>query len=217
MKCAPHPGSAGPRPARASPVASPTPSATLSASPSATVRAAGHCWLREPAGDDLVAIEAWFANPAANQWFDFGQGRQSLPMHALRAMLLGGRHYLRVFGEAPRAEACGLVAVNDVTHPFASGSFWVLRDPLCHARPGITCDASVCILREVFKQYGLRSVSAWAVECNVRSQRLLTRVGFRRIGLQRYCHRLDGQYVGRILYDLVPAELDDGRWTSCSA
>jgi RimJ/RimL family protein N-acetyltransferase len=41
----------------------------------------------------------------------------------------------------------------------------------------------------------------------VRSQRLLERIGFRRIGLQRACHLMGGEFFGRILYDLTPEDL----------
>jgi RimJ/RimL family protein N-acetyltransferase len=165
------------------------------------------CWLREPDEDDLNAVAAWLAQPGINQWFDFGQGRQRLSALALQIMCHSGRHHLRVFGRTGHHAASGLVAVSDVTHGFATGSFWVLRDALRPAYAGMTCDASLSILQEAFERYRLGCITAWAVQCNVRSRRLLARIGFRYIGMQRDCHPVDGKSFGRALYDLVPEDL----------
>ncbi|CAM2197855.1 N-acetyltransferase [Paraburkholderia kururiensis] len=164
-------------------------------------------WLREPEPDDVNDIVAWFAQPALGQWFDFGQGRQVLPPLAVQAMLQSGRHRMRVFGPAGYRAPSGLVAVSDVTHRFATGSFWVLRDrsrPIC---ANMTRNAARQTLRHAFDHDGLRCVTAWAVDCNVPSHRLLAHLGFRLIGLQRDCHLIEGTRVGRLLYDLLPGEL----------
>jgi RimJ/RimL family protein N-acetyltransferase len=181
--------------------------------PAGTDCAGSACWLREPDDDDVTTLEAWLAHPAINQWFDFGQGRQQLSALALQIMLHSGRHHLRVFGCTGHHAASGLVAVSDVTHAFATGSFWVLRDAQRPTYPGMTCDASRRILHEAFGHYRLRCITAWAVECNVRSQRLLARIGFRHIGVQRDCHVTEGRSFGRVLYDLLPEELTARRRT----
>ncbi|HEV3424567.1 MAG TPA: GNAT family protein [Paraburkholderia sp.] len=164
-------------------------------------------WLRQPDDDDVNTIQAWLGQPAISQWFDFGLGRQQLSTLALRLMLCSQRHHIRLFGRAGDGLASGLVAVSDVNHAFATGSFWVVRDPLRPAYAGMTCDASRRILQDVFTRYQLRCITAWAVQVNVRSHRLLERVGFRRIGLQRACHPIGGEPCGRILYDLTPEDL----------
>jgi RimJ/RimL family protein N-acetyltransferase len=41
----------------------------------------------------------------------------------------------------------------------------------------------------------------------VRSRRLLERIGFHLIGLQRDCHVMHGSRFGRALYDLLPEDL----------
>jgi RimJ/RimL family protein N-acetyltransferase len=167
----------------------------------------GACWLREPDGDDVNTIQAWLAQPAISQWFDFGLGRQQLSTLALHLMLHSQRHHIRMFGRTGHALASGLVAVSDVTHAFGTGPFWVLRDRSRPTYPGMTCDASSRVLHDTFTRYGLHCITAWAVQDNVRSQRLLERIGFRRIGLQRACHLMGGEFFGRILYDLTPEDL----------
>lgn len=170
----------------------------------------GSCWLREPDGNDVSDIAAWLADPDIIRWFDFGHGRQTLPVLAVQLMMQSGRHRLRVFGPTGHNVPSGLVAVSDLTHAFGTGSFWVLRDSRRPACTDMTLLASTEILREAFEIHHLHSISAWAVDSNVRSRRLLERIGFRLIGLQRDCHVMQGSRFGRVLYDLMPADLSNG-------
>ncbi|WP_330996524.1 GNAT family protein [Burkholderia diffusa] len=114
---------------------------------------------------------------------------------------------LRVFGSAGYTVPSGVVAISDVTHRFATGSFWILRDRLRPASVNMAYNAATHLLNEAFVRDQLRCITAWAVDCNVPSQRLLARLGFRLIGLQRDCHLVDGTRVGRLLYDLLPEDL----------
>jgi RimJ/RimL family protein N-acetyltransferase len=174
----------------------------------------GSYWYREPDSNDLNDIAAWLADPDINQWFDFGQGRHTLPLLALQIMMQSGRHRVRVFGPTGHKLASGLVAVSDLTHAFGTGSFWVLRDSRRPACKDMTLLASTQILREAFEITRLHCITAWAIDSNVRSRRLLERIGFRLIGLQRDCHVMHGSRFGRVLYDLLPADLPNGSGSS---
>lgn len=172
------------------------------------------CWLREPDCNDIDDIAAWLAEPGINQWFDFGQGRQRLPVLAVQLMIQSGRHRLRVFGPTGHTPASGLVAVSDLKHGFGTGSFWVLRNSQRPACRDMTFVASTTLLREAFETDRLHCITAWAADCNVRSRRLLERIGFRLIGLQRDCHVMQGLRFGRALYDLLPGDLSSGARSS---
>lgn len=167
------------------------------------------CWLREPDANDVNDIVNWLAEPDINQWFDFGEGRQTLSVLAMRLMMQSARHRLRVFGLAGHNVGSGLLAVSDLSHAFGNGSFWVLRDARRPACQDMTLLASRQILQDAFDADRLHCVTAWAVDCNVRSRRLLERIGFRTIGLQRNCHVIHGSRCGRVLYDLLPENLAD--------
>lgn len=172
-----------------------------------TDRESSSCWLREAGSTDVNDIAAWLAEPDINQWFDFGQGRQTLSVLAVQFMMQSGRHRLRVFGPIGNNDASGLVAISDLAHAFGTASFWVLRDRRRPASRDMTFVASTRLLREAFESERLHCVTAWAVDCNVRSRRLLERIGFRLIGMQRDCHVMHGSRFGRVLYDLLPADL----------
>ncbi|RQR25031.1 N-acetyltransferase [Burkholderia sp. Bp9142] len=165
------------------------------------------CWLREPGPNDIDDIVAWLAQPTISRWFDFGLGRQALPALAVQAMVHSRQHRIRVFGSAGYTVPSGVVAISDVTHRFATGSFWILRDRLRPICVNMAYNAAAYLLQEAFVRDHLRCITAWAVDGNVPSQRLLARLGFRLIGLQRDCHPVDGTRVGRLLYDLLPADL----------
>ncbi|RQM57674.1 MULTISPECIES: GNAT family N-acetyltransferase [Burkholderia] len=181
----------------------PQPSMDNAASPatSSTV------WLREPGLNDIDDIVAWLAQPTISRWFDFGLGRQTLPALAVQAMVHSRQHRIRVFGSAGYTVPSGVVAVSDVAHRFATGSFWILRDRLRPTCINMACNAATALLHEAFVRDRLQCIAAWAVDCNVPSQRLLARLGFRLIGQQRACHLVDGRRVGRLLYDLLPENL----------
>jgi RimJ/RimL family protein N-acetyltransferase len=164
-------------------------------------------WLREPEREDVNDIAAWLAEPAINQWFDFGLGRQSLPTLAVQLMLQSRRHRLRVFGPHGHHAASGLVAVSDIAHAFGTGSFWVLRDSRRPTCTDMTFLASRQVLQDAFGFERLRCITAWAVDCNVRSLHLLGHLGFRAVGTQRDCHVMHGSRFARVLFDLLPGEL----------
>ncbi|RBB38151.1 N-acetyltransferase [Burkholderia reimsis] len=164
------------------------------------------CWLREPGPNDIDDIVAWLAQPTTGRWFDFGLGRQALPALAVQAMVHSRQHRIRVFGSPGYPVPSGVVAVSDVTHRFATGSFWILRDRLRPACVNMAYNAATSLLHEAFARDRLRCITAWAVDRNVPSQRLLARLGFHLIGLQRDCHLVDGTRVGRLLYDLLPED-----------
>lgn len=164
-------------------------------------------WLREPGLNDIDDIVAWLAQPTISRWFDFGLGRQTLPALAMQAMVHSRQHRIRVFGSVGYTVPSGIVAVSDVTHRFATGSFWILRDRLRPTCVNMAFNAATYLLHEAFVRDRLRCITAWAVDCNVPSQRLLVRLGFRLIGQQRDCHLVDGMRVGRLLYDLLPNDL----------
>ncbi len=174
---------------------------------SLTANTYGACWLGEPERSDVKDIARWLAEPSIHQWFDFGLGRQTLSVLALQLMVQSARHRLRVFGPIGSELASGVVAVSDREHAFGTGSFWVLRDTQRPTCKDMTFIAATQLLREAFDTDQLHCITAWAVDCNVRSQRLLERIGFRAIGLQRNCHAMRGTRFGRLLYDLLPAEL----------
>jgi RimJ/RimL family protein N-acetyltransferase len=57
-----------------------------------------------------------------------------------------------------------------------------------------------------FSALGLGAVSAWVVDGNTPSLRILERNSFKFIGRQRMCHVLGGAPRDRLLFDLIASE-----------
>jgi RimJ/RimL family protein N-acetyltransferase len=67
--------------------------------------------------------------------------------------------------------------------------------------------AAAEVVRIGFHELDLRAINAWVVEGNKASVRILESIGFRRIGRQRQCHRIEGRRCDRLLFDIVPSDL----------
>lgn len=161
--------------------------------------------LRSLEDRDIPLVAGWLAEPGTRQWLWFGPGVQSLSPASLKMMARRDLHVLRLFAADADGPPVGIVALSDVDRAFRTAALWfVLGDP-AHRGRGLTSRAVKSLLTEGFGE-GIAAVSAWAVSGNAASVRVLERNGFRFIGRQRACHRIDGHARDRLLYDLVADE-----------
>jgi RimJ/RimL family protein N-acetyltransferase len=165
-------------------------------------------WVRPLDEHDLERVGGWLSREENYRWLDFGAGVQALSPFALAAMSKREIHDLLVFGTDDERHPVGLVAISNIAPAFGSGTLWyVLGDKAC-GRRGYTSNAVGCMLDRAFGTLGLTSVNAWAVGTNIASIRILEKNGFRRIGVQRNCHRTADSLVDRILFDKLKVEHD---------
>jgi RimJ/RimL family protein N-acetyltransferase len=59
------------------------------------------------------------------------------------------------------------------------------------------------LLETAFNELGLEAISAWTVEANHPSIRVLEKNRFRYMGKQRACHVANGTVMDRLLFDLL--------------
>jgi RimJ/RimL family protein N-acetyltransferase len=148
---------------------------------------------------------AWTQAPENAKWLRFGPGISSLTAPALRVMSQRDLHRLRVFGPEDAAPA-GLVALSDIDRDFGTATLWyVLGDKRLRGM-GHTSRAVAALMEEAFRQLSLDAVTAWVVDGNVASIRVLERNGFRPAGRQRRCHRVDGLAKDRLLFDRLATD-----------
>jgi len=162
--------------------------------------------LRPLEAGDVDVAASWLSLEENYKWLDFGGGQQSLSAASLAFMRLRDLHELLVFtvGEGP--EPCGIVALSNVARPFGTASLWYVLGKKEHAGHGCTTRAVGQLLEMAFGALGLQAVNAWAVDGNVPSLRVLERNGFRLVGRQRRCHRVEGRLRDRLLFDLLAEE-----------
>lgn len=166
--------------------------------------------IKELSPTDCDAVASWFDHSHVNKWFDFGMGRQKLDAVSLRMMSTSPDHFVRIIvdDQNRRHAVCGL---QQVRNPFRVAQFWGIRQMVRPPAPVRHVEAVRVVFRQAFQLFELSSIQAWAVEGNVRSIRLLEQLGFKQCGRLRRCHLIDGTYLDRIMYDLLPEEFEMGQ------
>ena len=156
--------------------------------------------------DEIPLVESWLGKKENYQWLDFGHGVQAVSSIAIRVMLQQDTQFLQLFTADNEETAVGLVAFNDVSRPFKTANLWYVLGDKRYSGHGYTTRAVSKFLGLGFTQLTLNTVSAWAVEQNVPSIKVLEHNHFRLIGEQRQCHYVDGHPHNRLLFDLLASE-----------
>jgi RimJ/RimL family protein N-acetyltransferase len=154
---------------------------------------------------DIPLVAEWLNREENYRWLDFGGGLQALSAAALRVMNQRDVHRLRLFA-LDDGGPLGIVALSNINMPSRSATLWYVLGNKAFEGRGHTKQAARKMLKEGFGELGLHSVNAWVVETNQASIRILERIGFRLLGMQRECHLLDGVLRDRLLYDLLATE-----------
>lgn len=162
--------------------------------------------LEPPPSVELAA--GWLSRPENYQWLDFGSGVQQLSPASLRIMAQRPIHELRLFA-SDQGEPIGVVGLSNIDRNFGTGSAWIVLGDKRYAGQGYGTRAMSAILRHGFRELGLRAASAWALENNTPSVRMLKRVGFRYAGRLRRSHIIHGRTVDRLFFDMLAEEHEE--------
>jgi len=155
------------------------------------------------APEHLDRVAEWLGEEENYKWLDFGAGGQPLTKVTLRMMSLRDLHCLRLFEADAGAGPCGIVALSDINREFRTAVLWYVLGEKSQAARGLTSKAVGLLLDHGRREVGLHQVRAWAVEANAASIRVLEKNGFRRIGRERACHRIQGVIHDRIHFDRI--------------
>lgn len=162
----------------------------------------------------IERVSNWLVQKENHQWLDFGRGLQALDRMTLKVMSQRDAHYLRVFTDESGSTTIGVVGLSDISVTFGTAVLWyVLGDKVFLGR-GYTAQAVAKTIDVGFDELRLQSISAWTVDTNLASARILEKNGFKRIGVRRQCHWIDGRFHDRVLFDLVR---DDPRSLAAAA
>jgi RimJ/RimL family protein N-acetyltransferase len=163
--------------------------------------------IRTATDRDLATIAGWLAEPRIASWLDFGTER---PLTAVALKYAIGQGSLRLYTYAPAdAEGdapIGVVGLGSIHPRFRTALLWYALGEPRSAGQGLTGRAAAEVVRIGFQELDLRAINAWVVEGNEASVRILENIGFRRIGRQRQCHRIEGRRCDRLLFDIVPSD-----------
>jgi RimJ/RimL family protein N-acetyltransferase len=163
-----------------------------------------------PDTETLPLVANWLGREDIHRWLDFGLGVQRVTRISLKMMTQRDIHCLRVYTpEGEDRPPIGVVGLSNINRKFGSATVWALLGERRFGGRGHTYRATARIITHAFDELGLATVNAWAVDTNVASQRILRRLGFREIGRQRQCHRMDGRLHDRVLFDILASEHRD--------
>ena len=163
----------------------------------------------------LLGLAAgWLARKENHQWLDFGNGRQLISPPLLKIMAQRESHFLRAYTAESDDTPIGILGLNNVDRMFKSATFWGASGDKSFRHRGSSTFASSRFLALAFRELGLHSVNTWVADGNP-SRKIIERLGFRFIGVQRECHLIECRLRDRLLYDLLTCEyqeLDETRW-----
>jgi len=152
----------------------------------------------------IELVSHWLSKDENCKWLDFGNGVQALTPQMIKIMTQRGLHVLRAFTGDPDDVPAGVVGLSNVDRTSKTAMLWGVLGNKRYG--GYTTRASSRLLTLGFTELGLAAVNAWTVEINVASRRALDRLGFKYVGRQRQCHRMDGRTYDRLLFDLLAEE-----------
>lgn len=156
---------------------------------------------------ELINLVAhWLAEERNYRWLDFGNGIQAMSAAAIAIMAQRPNQYLRVFTTDDDTTPIGIVGFTNIKKDFKTGTAWIVLGEKQYSMKGYALRAGSQLLTNGFTELGLNSVDVWAAACNFSSLRVINRLGFRQIGVQRQAHIIDGQVYDRHWFDLLASE-----------
>jgi RimJ/RimL family protein N-acetyltransferase len=151
-------------------------------------------------------VNRWLTQRENFQWLDFGCGRQELTSLAIKMMMAKATNLVRLFTDDEDEDPIGIVALCNISEVFRTGMLWYVLGEKALSGRRYTARAVNEILTLGFCQMGLRSVTAWAVESNTASLRILEINHFKLMGRQRLAHQVADRIYDRLHFDLTAEE-----------
>jgi RimJ/RimL family protein N-acetyltransferase len=155
--------------------------------------------------EHFALVAEWLSNPLINCWLT-GEWRNGTATSALVAMVVRNKRN-RVFLVDFDAIPCGMVALADIDTADRTAMVWYFLGTASLARRGVIAEAVKQLASFSFKQMGLASLYAWAMEDNQPSMAVLRKAGFREVGRIRRAASSRGRQVDRIFFDLIAEEV----------
>jgi RimJ/RimL family protein N-acetyltransferase len=157
-----------------------------------------------PAHLELVA--AWLSDPANSQWLNSEWRRQEVSPRLVAMAMRNPRNRMFLV-HCGRAD-CGLIGLYDIDETDRTASVWYVLGEKRFSNRGIMTQALSQLVAHSFSFLRLASLSAWTMEENVSSQKVLQKAGFAPAGRFRKSARFNGRLVDRILFDRILADVE---------
>lgn len=160
--------------------------------------------LRKAVPEDFAQIAQWLSNREINCWLSSEWRNRDVTPSTIAILARNPRNavYLMLHNEKP----CGMVALSEIDTTDKTANLWYLLGDSSLKGKGITTEAIRQFVRLAFNEFPLHALSAWAMENNVASQRVLAKAGFKTVGRLRQSATFQEQPIDRIFFDLLPSD-----------
>lgn len=171
-------------------------------------------------------VARWLSNPMINQWLYSEWRGQKFDEKIIYAMTLNPRNRLWII--LLHGEPYGLMALQAINTFDKNAMIWCVRGEINDVRKclknrqgagtrNVMEEAVRKVARAAFDTLSLQSLQASTMKNNTRVSRILEAVGFVHAGVYRKSFRNGNQFIDRLLYDLLPEDLEYAGEMSVSA
>jgi RimJ/RimL family protein N-acetyltransferase len=154
----------------------------------------------------VTKVSEWLTDEKNYRWLDFGSGGQALSPTAVKIMAQRSNQYLRVFTADEDDTPIGVVGLSNIKQEFKTGTAWIVLGEKRYSTKGYPLRACWQVITDGFEKLGLNVVDAWAVSRNYSSLRVIEKLNFKPIGVQRQAHIINGRPYDRMWFDLLASE-----------
>ncbi len=151
----------------------------------------------------LPTLLTWFNDKDIARYMDEPDATYT-EQELYELLLISGAHDLDlIFFDRESMAELGYGAIYDVDYRVGSCEISVLLGDNGYRGKGYGTEMIEALVSICFKQMKLHSIFAGVVEQNLPSIRAVEKAGFRRIGVRRDSHLVDGTYCNEVLFDLI--------------
>jgi len=155
--------------------------------------------------EDFGRVAGWLSKPEINAWLTSEWRSHSVTPTLVAAVAMNRRN--RLYLVTCAGEPCGVAALGQLDEVDRSAAVWCALGDLEFRGSGIMTQALGLLAREAFVNLGLRSLNASIVATNTASIRMVEKTGFRRVGSIRFGVVSEGEWVDRVVFDLIPEDI----------
>ena len=163
--------------------------------------------LKKTTEQDFPFFKRWIDEKENSKWFTsiYRLGKYNEITHLLT--LKKKENYIFTIFDADKP--IGLIGLYNIDLLDKSAMIWDVLGDKAYVRKGVMTTAMRLCIQEAFSTLGLHSIYGWLVEDNIPALRVAEKNNFKRIGIQRECHFMDGTFKNRILVDLTVDDVKD--------
>lgn len=151
-------------------------------------------------------VAEWMSRASINRWLT-AEWRDRVVTETTIGIAIRNKRN-RFFLVRGEGRLCGVVALAELEVADQTSMVWYfLGDPAMSGK-GIISEAVRQLAEKSFRELGLSSLYAWAMEDNIASLRVLRKAGFREAGHIRRAARSHGRLVDRVYFDIVADQFE---------